>query len=406
VIGRGEILRLANELGLRPDVVEKDYVLGWMLAGISQDEVLLPVWAFKGGTCLKKCYFETYRFSEDLDFTITDVAQLDRDFLVGRFTQIGQWIYDQTGIEFPAAQLRFDVFGTKRGSRAAEGRISYRGPMMPRGDLPRIRLDLTADEVLVRDAVLRPVMHPYSDAPEEGIEARCYAFDEVFGEKVRALGERSRPRDLYDVINLHRNGDFPVAAAAVREVVESKCAFKGIEFPTLESLASYRDELLGEWQNMLGHQLRALPPIDSFLGALPEFFDWLAGTAEPIVLPVHPKAGETELMRGPIGAVGFEPRNASLIETIRFAAANRLCVDLDYEDEEGGRGTRLIEPYSLRRTRAGEILLMAVRVADAEPRSYRTDRMIGARVTDRTFTARYPVELTPAGPLSIPDKAR
>ena len=25
---------------------------------------------FKGGTCLKKCFFETYRFSEDLDFTV------------------------------------------------------------------------------------------------------------------------------------------------------------------------------------------------------------------------------------------------------------------------------------------------------------------------------------------------
>lgn len=24
---------------------------------------------FKGGTCLRKCYFEDYRFSEDLDFT-------------------------------------------------------------------------------------------------------------------------------------------------------------------------------------------------------------------------------------------------------------------------------------------------------------------------------------------------
>ncbi len=27
-------------------------------------------WVFKGGTCLKKCYIETYRFSEDLDFTV------------------------------------------------------------------------------------------------------------------------------------------------------------------------------------------------------------------------------------------------------------------------------------------------------------------------------------------------
>jgi predicted nucleotidyltransferase component of viral defense system len=36
---------------------------------------------FKDGTYLKKCFFETYRFSEDLDFTITDASHLDADFL-------------------------------------------------------------------------------------------------------------------------------------------------------------------------------------------------------------------------------------------------------------------------------------------------------------------------------------
>jgi predicted nucleotidyltransferase component of viral defense system len=71
VIDRAEILRLANEFGLEARIVEKDYVLGWVLAGISRDPVMSETWIFKGGTCLKKCFFETYRFSEDLDFTIT-----------------------------------------------------------------------------------------------------------------------------------------------------------------------------------------------------------------------------------------------------------------------------------------------------------------------------------------------
>jgi Nucleotidyl transferase AbiEii toxin, Type IV TA system len=53
-------------------VVEKDYVLGWILAGIYGHEELAESWVFKGGTCLKKCYFETYRFSEDLDFTLRE----------------------------------------------------------------------------------------------------------------------------------------------------------------------------------------------------------------------------------------------------------------------------------------------------------------------------------------------
>lgn len=38
-------------------------------------------WVFKGGTCLKKCYFETYHFSEDLDFTLRNEEHLDEQFL-------------------------------------------------------------------------------------------------------------------------------------------------------------------------------------------------------------------------------------------------------------------------------------------------------------------------------------
>lgn len=47
--------------------------------------------------------------------------------------------------------------------------------------------------------------HPYSDKPKNGMEAHCYNFAEVFAEKIRALGERARPRDLYDVVHLYRH---------------------------------------------------------------------------------------------------------------------------------------------------------------------------------------------------------
>jgi predicted nucleotidyltransferase component of viral defense system len=51
-----------------------------VLAGIFRDPLLADSWVFKGGTCLKKCYFETYCFSEDLDFTLREPAQLEVDF--------------------------------------------------------------------------------------------------------------------------------------------------------------------------------------------------------------------------------------------------------------------------------------------------------------------------------------
>ena len=47
-----DIRERAGEWGLSPDVVEKDYVLGWLLAAIGADPVLGRTFVFKGGTCL------------------------------------------------------------------------------------------------------------------------------------------------------------------------------------------------------------------------------------------------------------------------------------------------------------------------------------------------------------------
>lgn len=52
-----------------------------MLAGIYAHEKLGNTSIFKGGTCLKNCFFETYRFSADLDFTLRNGAHLDETFL-------------------------------------------------------------------------------------------------------------------------------------------------------------------------------------------------------------------------------------------------------------------------------------------------------------------------------------
>ncbi len=79
MIDKREILEAASSFSLLPNVVEKDYVLGWILGGIYAHEELAETWVFKGGTCLKKCYFETYRFSEDLDFTLRNEVHIDEE---------------------------------------------------------------------------------------------------------------------------------------------------------------------------------------------------------------------------------------------------------------------------------------------------------------------------------------
>jgi predicted nucleotidyltransferase component of viral defense system len=70
MIKPGEIQQKANTVGVRDQQIEKDYILSWILFGISKHERLSKTIVFKGGTVLKKVYFEDYRFSEDLDFTL------------------------------------------------------------------------------------------------------------------------------------------------------------------------------------------------------------------------------------------------------------------------------------------------------------------------------------------------
>jgi hypothetical protein len=258
---------------------------------------------------------------------------------------------------------------------------------------------------VVLPPVMRTAAHAYSDMPAEGMPARCYAFEELFGEKIRALRERARSRDLYDVINLFRNGEFRAAAGVIRDVVRQKCAFKRVSFPTLESLATFRDELFADWGAMLRHQLPSLPPVESFWDVLPEFFAWLAGTGRPVAVAAYPVAAGDQVLRAPAGAIRIPGRSTPAIEVIRFAGANRLCVDLDYVDDQGRRSTRTIEPYSLHQTQTGDIVLHAVRADQRQHRSYRVDRIRGASVTNRTFVPRYAVELTPTGPLTAPAAA-
>ena len=150
------------------------------------------------------------------------------------------------------------------------------------------------------------------------------------------------------------------------------------------------------WADMLGHQLPVLPPLNDFWDALPEIFRWMLGGAEmPQRAQIRHGAGEVAII-GRVLPMAIPVRSRSMLEIIRFAAANYLCVDLTYDGS-----VRRIEPYSLRQTSEGNYVLHAIRSESGEPRSYRVDRMQGATVTSQVFSPRYDVELTSTGPLSV-----
>jgi len=400
VIEKNEILKMAGELGLRPETVEKDYVLGWMLWGI-EHHAELSSWAFKGGTSLKKCHFETYRFSEDLDFTLSDQTHLHEGFLSNAFTVITEQLSETVGIEFFKDRFTFKIVNKPNNQMSALGKIHFNGPLRRTKGVASIKLDLTTDEIQVLESVLVPVHHPYSDVPAAGIKASCYAFEEVVAEKTRALAQRARPRDLYDVVHFYRHRDMISDPSEVFSVLEKKCAYKNIPVPTYESLQKHEklDELEPQWKHMLAHQLPSLPPMSSFWDELPAFFDWLTG---------NEIEQETEKIPAKNGEFVFQPdrmRNAFSIdaplETIQFAAANRLCVALRYHGK-----TRTIEPLSFRRSKAGKRLFYGFEREANHVKAYELGKIESVRVTELPYIARYPVEISHSGPITMPPVRR
>jgi len=129
---------------------------------------------------------------------------------------------------------------------------------------------------------------------------------------------------------------------------------------------------------------------------LPVFFGWLNGGAAPTVPIAYARAAGEEIIRARSLRLRVPAAAQSHLEVIRFAASNRLCVDLDYQGSK-----RRIEAYSLRRTQDGNVILHAFNVDKNEHRTYRVDRITGVRVTGQTFVPRYEIELSPKGPGDI-----
>lgn len=85
-------------------VIERDYVLAWFLTGLA-GRPLRDKLAFKGGTALRRCWFDDYRFSEDLDFTLIRPISLE-DILKG-LNEIFATVEADSGLRI--AELRSEL---------------------------------------------------------------------------------------------------------------------------------------------------------------------------------------------------------------------------------------------------------------------------------------------------------
>ncbi len=396
MITKAEILALSTHLNLLNTIVQKDYVIGWLLRGFSQHGVLSE-WIFKGGTCLKKCYFETYRFSEDLDFTVPAHQKIDVPFLETHLNEMAEWVESNCGLTFPREVWKIEAYENTRGKMSYQVKLPFSGPLgLSKNQLQRVKLDITQDELLVSQPVRRNLHHDYSDKTMPMSEVLCYSIEEVLAEKTRALFERSgRARDVYDVVNISRHFRSEIDPDQVIHIAKEKFRFKGISEPTVDLIMNSLDiaTLGANWKHQLAHQINLLPAVETFIEDLSDALAWW----------LEPKKAKPDLQQNP-SAVGrlmervmfpevSVQRGLSAMDQIRYAARNRFCAVVSYHGS-----TRLVIPYSVRYPSAGNPLLHAWELmndgkAINDHRAYKIDEITEASVSTETFVPKWSVEL-------------
>jgi predicted nucleotidyltransferase component of viral defense system len=252
LISNDEVRRIAGALELEPRVIDHDYVLGCYLCFLGTQSNVRKKWLFKGGTALRKCYFEEYRFSEDLDFTVLDIisAQSLRDFL----HSINIAMQDAIGIRTDEREMKVDVIEDDYGKESFETRIYYYGPWDYGGSPRSVRIHTNREENLIFPTNVLPVFHQYSDRKElPAVAIQVYSLEEMMAEKLRAFsGQRKHaiPHDIFDLYHLSRN------ITSIKNVLEAfplKCKAKGLSLDAIDfdKVIARRSEYENNWQQSL-----------------------------------------------------------------------------------------------------------------------------------------------------------
>lgn len=261
MIKPGEIQNKARALGVRDQQIEKDYILSWLLQGIAQHKQLSGAIAFKGGTALKKVYFEDYRFSEDLDFTLLN-DMISNQLILDGFREVFEYILDEANI--PLEIMDSESY---RGRHAHESGslnfyISYIGPLGGWGAHKKIKVDISRGETLVFHPVWKDALLSYTDQKEH--QLLCYSLEEVLIEKMRAVMQRMQARDFYDIwylLEIHKM-EIHLYAKEFR----MKCESKEIDPTEFHKKLDRRlPQYKGRWQSSLADQIQDLPGFDEVL---------------------------------------------------------------------------------------------------------------------------------------------
>ncbi len=279
-----EIINTAEEKGVPKSTIDIDWILGHFLNAMYSFNDIKENFVFKGGTCLKKCYFEGYRFSKDLDFTLLDKNFSITKELINKFIRKAE--------KSSGAKLYLSEIKKQKSDEVPQGyeiSIKFWGADHKTNQRPlpvsrwqsKITLDISFSEQLILKPENKKILHPYSDLNLIDKIIPVYSINELLAEKLRSLIQRNRPRDIYDIWTLSEIID-KKNLPEIKRVLFQKSVNKNITITGINNFVNEDKKKKNNraWKKTLEHQLskEQLPNFDEVYNQILKFIKSVLNT--------------------------------------------------------------------------------------------------------------------------------
>lgn len=249
MLSYNQCIKIAENYGVAPEVIENDYLVEAVLTAVSHDSDLSEMLVFRGGTCLRKVYFDEYRFSEDLDFIFSSDVSVDivKRHLIRVLELLKKENPGILGWDEQREKDRIQIF------------VNY--DIIPENTRKRkqLKLDICASVEmpgfavkklnLVYDEFINPV----------GMMRVCIP-ESIIADKIsRVKSINKEARDIYDLKYLYESN----VSLSLIEKEFRKNNSSGIGVKDLLNKIKEKD-FKTIWEKRLGHQMKALPDFDEY----------------------------------------------------------------------------------------------------------------------------------------------
>jgi len=248
------IQRLSSKQGVPEEIIEKDYLIEFVLSYLGKDKYFKEKLVFRGGTALKKVYFPDYRFSEDLDFLIEDKENLKEceeklDQLLVKISSENPFQLNKRS-EYLNTRLQFfilyDLF--------SEIKV-----------IKELKIDILKDSY-IPTFQKKKILFTYQDFKHQNISINTYKLESVVSDKIcRILSVDNEPRDIYDLWHILK---LKIEPNKIKKELKKRYGYDMYMPNLLSRIAT--EEYKRNWQIRLGKQIVSLPRYETIRKELEE----------------------------------------------------------------------------------------------------------------------------------------